>query len=572
MSHARRVLAVLLMLAVALLPVQAKAAGGYYTNEGYYEYAAPGWWGGPDTSGRVNVFEVDFDSRVGVDLFGCSGIGLFDFMKTTFNLNNITQQLKDSMKTILAKTLITTAMSVPQIASIFDTLNAFGNARFDIFQASCNMNDIRKDAMEMYKERCMADGMSAVECEEKYTSQSKNLLAKVSEEMSAQIKESENANEVMRSMFCEDQDGKYNPKSQTCGIMNFLPQFQICIDSSVGGGCKGTYGKTNPAMAFAGIINAGMIAAGGVFKTMDGMTAQLDQTLFPMSSRKAAADCAANKLRNDWQPEDDTTAPTVSSNTRGKLIMAKFSQTSFAGDADADAEKPDNTVKKFKEFMAGYCREEDPLRPLQAIASCLNTTGATGITVDKSQMVNVADYINTGSGGMVADQLALDAKGSAAIVDYGIKCAINKIGATDPYIWLALQNSPPSEREAITMMMQVDAKHIFEQKFYDFMTMLVRDARAKAEGDELPEPALKRVAQAIKDGEAEVSDTTDKKKRIKEVQEKLKVVLDDMKDEFQQQKAQAQRTYDDTYKMRATRAEMLRKKDRWGDTRYIRSY
>lgn len=89
------------------------------------------------------------------NLQGCGGVTQSDYTSAVFNMPEVFDKFKKDVNTNLAKQILTYNYSLPQTAALFDTLNTYGNARFQQFQQGCNLDALKQDAKQQFVKSCM---------------------------------------------------------------------------------------------------------------------------------------------------------------------------------------------------------------------------------------------------------------------------------------------------------------------------------------------------------------------------------------------------------------------------------
>lgn len=84
-----------------------------------------------DVSAGVD-FEVDNNP-----ILACSGMDLRDSIKGMFDMSSLADDVKNYLLSLMAKQALSFVYSNPAIAGVLDGLKAFGNARFELAQSSC---------------------------------------------------------------------------------------------------------------------------------------------------------------------------------------------------------------------------------------------------------------------------------------------------------------------------------------------------------------------------------------------------------------------------------------------------
>ncbi|MFZ2620299.1 MAG: hypothetical protein WAX89_05435, partial [Alphaproteobacteria bacterium] len=178
------------------------------------------------------------------------------------------EQFKAYAKTMVAKMILTQLFAMPAFAALFDTLQALGNFRVELFNTNCNLADIRKDATELYVSNCekqLGGGADAItKCRDQYSAESKNLLAQAAEKMEFFKTANSNVTEGVESTgFCTG--------SLNCGLGAFLPGIQICSTANLGANSGGCYDSRNPGNIKQPLLGYGklMVATNSAISTVN---------------------------------------------------------------------------------------------------------------------------------------------------------------------------------------------------------------------------------------------------------------------------------------------------------------
>lgn len=338
---------------------QAQTGGSFSSNNAYQFGGMPGSFGYNNT-GSTTVFDAGFRNTGGLNLLGCGGIGAFNFMNTTFNMNNIIDQLKQNMQTMLAKQLLIQAMSIPQVSAIFDTLNAFGNARFSLFNQSCNLNQIKKEARQKIIDSCIAThgGDKAKPADVQTCQQDFDKDSNIGKFVATAFKNIcgfENFNQAIRPTACRDANGN---ATSSCAFMAFIPQVRLNLSGGVGGNSGSAMCQTNsnyygtrsaalPLQSVSDIMRSvSDIFIGKAQSQIDAYrTSGLTYAQLKAALAKLEALCAAKdpKCTNAAKSTADLTNPASPGFVR--LAKIDYQQTSFA---DSTSGNSDATIDYFK--------------------------------------------------------------------------------------------------------------------------------------------------------------------------------------------------------------------------------
>ncbi|PIZ29796.1 MAG: hypothetical protein COY40_06120 [Alphaproteobacteria bacterium CG_4_10_14_0_8_um_filter_53_9] len=425
----RHVVALAAVFCMALVPATAPLAQtGSYSGGSNYQYSLPGYTG-LGGGGTTPLFEANVSGDGGFDL-GCGGIGLFDFVKATFNVGEIMEQFKASMQTMVAKFILTQLMSIPQIAALFDTLNAFGNARFDLFQQSCDIGEIKQEAKNLCKDRCLAKpGMGPTQCE----SQCNNgggMLASVSKELKDKLIKNEDVTNVLRGTLCNDGSGSYNAEKDSCFIMNFIPQFKLCLRSSIGEKCVGEYGAKPPPLSVATLQDAGQSATSAYLSPLDSFYRSASHMAIPKSIRERAAANAAMRAGKGEK----------------------------AASCGAKAKKKDEKTQRLIDEYSGSigCKESTALN-----VSCLYQEELAKLSPNAPTLnadVDISAIQNTFGAKLTGNMQSImgnDLEGLKEVLAVGVACQLNE-GMNDPFLWNDIATTNPSEGSSFVASMSYE--------------------------------------------------------------------------------------------------------------------
>ncbi|MCP5405705.1 MAG: hypothetical protein H6922_05745 [Pseudomonadaceae bacterium] len=210
--------------------------------------------------------EIDFGGLgvsvgKGLDL-GCGGINIGSFIDIQFNMEDISQEMMQSMKTMVAKEILIRVLgAIPQLAAAQDFLQNLANERFKMFQANCDMGEIRAEAKKRYQEQCARDRQEGKISESEYVrcinmhDSVKADMAKMSKEISQFVCGfSQQPMQSMLPSLCQSSD-----QSVGCFIGSFLPE--VCVENSACGRkvCVGSNQRRNPAITMSGVADAMML-------------------------------------------------------------------------------------------------------------------------------------------------------------------------------------------------------------------------------------------------------------------------------------------------------------------------
>ncbi len=183
----------------------------------------------------TTLFEVNVSGEAGGDLLGCSGIDLFSFSDISFNMSNIMDNFAQHLKSVVAKNLMSSLLQSPQIMSIFSDIQALGSMRFDMFNESCDVGEIKKAAKQMFVDRCVAKAGgkddAKVLCQTQYDKESRGIIKKLSDKYQKKLTETGgNITETLRPAICG---------TEGCALMTLLPQMRVCTVLNFTEVCEG---------------------------------------------------------------------------------------------------------------------------------------------------------------------------------------------------------------------------------------------------------------------------------------------------------------------------------------------
>ncbi|NBV54794.1 MAG: hypothetical protein EBR79_03680, partial [Proteobacteria bacterium] len=219
------------------------------------------------------------------NLQGCGGVGQAEYTTSVFNMPEVFNKFKRDVNTDLAKQLLTYNYSLPQTAALFETLNTYGNQRYQQFLQGCSLDDLKKDARKQYLDACiknlpeatattgasanltLTDGEKYARaweiCTAMYAAQGQTDTAALNQALTKRtdtnkkfaelIRSTENVNKYLTPLLCPaessastaqgQQGGATNPPANnanaTCWGMLFLPQVSLCNGKDLQGGCTG---------------------------------------------------------------------------------------------------------------------------------------------------------------------------------------------------------------------------------------------------------------------------------------------------------------------------------------------
>ncbi|HEX2859123.1 MAG TPA: hypothetical protein VHP58_02880 [Alphaproteobacteria bacterium] len=410
-------------------PVQAQSSGYYGGSNAYQFGGQPGFFGGNQSAGRVNVFNVSAAAGNSTNFLGCGGIGIFNFSKLTFNANNVIDQLKSSMQTMLAKQLLTTAMSIPQVSAIFDTLNAFGNARFDLFNQSCNLNQIKKDARDAVIKKCVADGGDQTTCQNNWDSQAN--AGKWLKDAMKNLCGFQNFNQSTRAPMCKDDSGN---AVSNCALMAFMPQYSLSFSggasgSGGGGMCAGGSSNTGvrqPVFVLQSSVDA-IRGVSNVYGTKAiNSIQQARASGVTRAEMELAYQAAVKKCNEDRANCGKGGGGSAAIAQPGFVQLAKVDLTQLGFAADSTS-TPDAMEGRFKKYI-GCADNADPMALMKELNTQLQiirpgaSLGDLSLAEKDAQDITKSLNFNITGDATASQQLGIDAKSAARLLQVGTTC------------------------------------------------------------------------------------------------------------------------------------------------------
>lgn len=525
----------LALLAFALLPTLAHAqtppAGGataaedpwfYFAEEPNMFSVPSGMMNIPDASqGRTlpttaaNITPTDDDLAM---FQGCGGVGQSDYTSALFNMPEVFDKFKRDVNSELAKQILTYNYSLPQTAALFDTLNAYGNARYQQFQTACKLDNLKQDAKNQFLAACVkarlperrtivtealrkaqealqnsqnqqpnqneiqapnkinpvnsADQIAAQAyaqaweiCSLQYSNDSQAIALRRTEanKFVVTILGSENVNVAIRNTLCPTETS--GQAATSCWINLFIPQVRLCHTGDLTGGCQPTtdYGVLEAPLA---------------------ITAYFDILRFAMYNG------VVPKLIEDLQIEISDNGAIAPS------ILEKAAQTATLNLARVTNNNPvsatDPTVRAFQTKYLN-CKNSDigfPLRIYrQAINAAMTPEGEnaqtpTGVLVtDAVTQFRTAEYRTE-----LEDQIRLPASVAQAetdalyqVIEASLGCTANNvIPIFDPQITASLENQCDAEDiDAFYNIASNDVATTATRDLYRFIALRLKQAYAR---------------------------------------------------------------------------------------------
>jgi hypothetical protein len=193
-----------------------------------------------DNGGSVEIL----DATVGFDLdgaLGCGGLDLEEAFKgliDSLDPDQIADQIEDYFTTGLANYLLTQVYSSPALAAIFDSLEAFGNARTSLMQQKCmSVPELKAANAEVWA----TDGAKK-ECVDRETSSGRSGAACFEPGgLDTYLDEKEDDVNKAGSLYGLLGWDATEANPGDLALTNFIPDFKFCIKQ--GGRC--TYANKN---------------------------------------------------------------------------------------------------------------------------------------------------------------------------------------------------------------------------------------------------------------------------------------------------------------------------------------
>lgn len=230
------------------------------------------------------------------EILGCGAVGQGEYTSGLFNMPEVFGKFQTDVNSVLAKEMLTLNYSMPQTAALFDTLNSYGNQRYDQFQRSCSINSLQKDARQNYLNQCIAqqvplrqaiiqqqasasggsEGSTAMSaevlqaqsyaqaweiCSMQYVSDTNayQTFQQANKDFGKKLRQTENVTQSISGLICMGQNatedtGNANATEETCWPMLMLTQVRLCnMDSATD--CTGDYGVKPPLLSMQQYFN-----------------------------------------------------------------------------------------------------------------------------------------------------------------------------------------------------------------------------------------------------------------------------------------------------------------------------
>jgi hypothetical protein len=421
----------------------------YYRSRGFDFGDIPGFSGGFQTGGTETILEAGFNGGSGGDFLGCSGINMFDFLETTFNMGEIVDNFTQYMKTMVAKWALTQLFSSPQLAAIFDTLQAFGNARLDMFKASCDIGEIKEEARRSFIEYCVekqgGTTKARAQCEQNYDKGSSDVIMEAANKyLNFQAANSNLQDVLNRTNFCgQGEVSTGRPASASCALSALVPQMRLCISGGTKSSSFNTCGDINasgaqmadqiigyPLLMTAAHNIFGAAVFRPIFGKVEDVTGQVGRDQAEFSRRNQLAKGATGQPLNILPNGNNTTAAATMFFDYD-LAPVAFAQSS-GNTGGTGKEEAEATIKSFKKFM--QCSQDDPFADLKGFIAQVNSDWNVNIDTSDleripeemqkkiSEMVNIDPAIDGARFSKLTQQ---DLPATAMLLDTAIRCVFN---------------------------------------------------------------------------------------------------------------------------------------------------
>lgn len=369
--------ALMAIMLAALLPDLAQA-------QNFRTLNSRGWGGSPyepgyssfGSGGRVgDTLADDISADVHVDvsnnpILACSGLDIRDSIKAMLDLDSLSADLKNYLKSLLAKEALALAYSSPAIAGVLDGLKAFGNARFQLAQNSCE----------------------AIEGE--ISAQSRYLRQQAFEECLRKNEGAENA-----LLTCSTETGSYaagleeflnsGEAAARGNVSNWISRLNVGGVDSVSGICEGLGANKPSACTGSGAAQAAQVNA-GISQIVTDEKGNIKAIVGPAVSPNAMVD---NAIRN-------------AAGAGGTHVLAMLAVTRMTnGSIDEAGSLVDQIANKRIEAYASAMEPNNVLTE-EAANAIFNRNTAENIFVGaaREMTVNVAADIEQRHPGVIAGE------------------------------------------------------------------------------------------------------------------------------------------------------------------------
>ena len=444
---------VLVGLAVMMASVSYAAVDK--SKSGYYSYSTSdfgsvgGFFDGISTNGGTDtIFEVGGRNNGGIEL-GCEGLDISGFFDQTFNFDAdaLIENVKNTAKAEVSKYLLTQMFSSPQLAALFDSTQAFGNIRWDGFRSSCDINEVRAEAREVYIDYCKQKGMTEVQCRMNYDEKSKGLFEEAANKFDALKVAYSLVNEVLvDTSFC---GSGTSGTASSCGLASMLiPQMRICYSGSNASECEnvnvGGAAVGEQVVQYPLLLTAFQHQIETISQGTSALLDEAERQGITASQRRITAD----KTEQDQRSPIASGGPLASLGKTQLFDLNRNNKMFAQSGSGAEA----SVVSDFKTHL--QCSQDAPLYMLEAYAKNLEDmwgmTGGTALVNEiKSKIEAEKDLIvGLNSLGSGSTRMAVDADQVDALLNTGIGCIMNHHFAMDMKFMDELRALEGNQRDA----------------------------------------------------------------------------------------------------------------------------
>lgn len=556
--------------------------GGGYSGGNVYQGDLGGWvpkYGG----GESTLFEAKATGGVGSQL-GCGLVNYMDFVKATFNVADIGDQLKEAMKTYMAKMILTYLMSIPVIAAAYDFINFVADAKLKLFNQKCDIAEARRDGAKLYKALCndvwaavsssgncdnlqVAHPYAPVLCQQAMSRKGDinwlNQCMEGAEPIKALMKQADKTYQISLQRFLSDPVGCFRDsicndsnkpgagfnETAGCLAMSYLPRLCFETGGAVGSASSGASASARAAGCVNGRrqkppISYDGVAAAFVQYSLMTMSAcadvwdsirRADPNMEPATIKAIGNEAVllANEATTPMGPSMEVSLN--NSNGMYKLAFTDMSLVLQAYGADATTETRSKMLEDYRTSVLNSAPDEmiDPLRMCKLVAQAarkeLNDRQKLGVTIPDPKMpgeVNAALFFNLPNVGTESAALAangLDAKAAAKMLEMTFGYIVNVQGGvniTNPVAMAQLALSSGDVWTAWGRTMGMDVSCMGMDRVIDYVLGQI----AKAEIDSSKS--------GIADGSVATKETGELKPTAKKCDVPLEAVKDQKKATF----------------------------------------
>ncbi|MDD9911434.1 MAG: hypothetical protein OXR68_06665 [Alphaproteobacteria bacterium] len=439
----------------------------------------PGYYGYGEST--ETLIEVNASGGGGIDLLGCGAVDIFSFMNIQYQIADIIENFTQYMKTMVAKWLLTQLFSSPQLGAIFDTLQAFGNARLDMFKANCDIGQIRADAKRQAVDYCIEEktktlGREAAvkNCTENASKSTADKLVEAADKLLNFQAINSKVNDVLR----ETAACGASEKDGACFLATIASGFRLCGYRGVGnkrnskGGCIGGRGaeQTSQVIKYPTLFSAANeVFYDGIYNVLDEVASEV-VTKYSLAQIDMALDNLASKQSSD----------------AGKITMSQYQffkydldPVQFGALSEKDSQKLDKIVEEFIEFKGCGKSEDggiiDPFAPTKMFLKELNLIKDTGVKITHSEqdLENMAkglsQIIDLKGSSDAKKQAGLDIQQAAKLLNVGVVCVANHDIHASMSMLIKMKKLPIDDQAAILRATSLQASKIFIRSLMEFV-------------------------------------------------------------------------------------------------------